>query len=67
MTMASNTRIYVVRDKELTPVALVEASTQAQAIGHVVRSNYLAGVAGQRELVELVGKGMKVEKAVGES
>lgn len=63
--MANNTRIYVVREQGATGAGrhLVEAATQAQAIGHVVRGKYTAEVAEQGELVELVSKGVKVEKA----
>lgn len=65
--MANNSRIYVVRTvSEGGPVRLVDAANQAQAIGHVVRNTYTAEVAEQRELVELVGKGVKVEKAGAE-
>ncbi len=60
--MASNTRIYVVRGPNKA-VALVKASSQAQAVGHVVRNAYEAEVAEQDTLVQLVGEGVKVETA----
>jgi hypothetical protein len=60
--MANNTRIYVVRGPNKS-VALVKASSQAQAVGHVVRSAYEAEVAEQDTLVALVGEGVKVESA----
>jgi len=60
--MANNTRIYVVRGPNQA-VALVKASSQAQAVGHVVRNAYEAEVAEQDILVELAGAGVKVENA----
>lgn len=67
--MANNTRIYVVREQrdDGERVALVDAATAAQAIGHVVRGQFTAKVAEQVELVEHVGKGVKVQKAGAES
>lgn len=69
--MANNTRIYVVREQADgvagTAVHLVDAATAAQAIGHVVRNKYTAKVAEQLELVEHVGKGIRVQKAGAES
>lgn len=66
--MATNARIYVVRDQDgqadsAANTRLVKASSQAQAIGHVVRARYTAGVAKQDELVRLMGAGVKVEEA----
>lgn len=55
----SNKRIYCVEGPATTH--LVEASSQAQAVNHVVRSLFTAVVANQRTLVELLGKGVKVE------
>ena len=60
--MASNTRIYVVRGPNQA-VALVRASSQAQAVGHVVKNAYEAEVAEQDTLVTLVEEGVKVETA----
>jgi hypothetical protein len=60
--MANNTRIYVVRGPNKA-VALVKASSQAQAVGHVVRNAYEAEVAEQDILVELASAGVKVELA----
>lgn len=61
--MATSTRIYAVEDSKSKTVALVEASTPAQARGHCARKQYAAKVATQTQLVELLGKGIKVEKA----
>lgn len=59
-------RIYVVRSSDPDDVTLVRASTQAQAIRHVVR-DYTAEVASQAELVDLLGNGAVVEQAGTES
>lgn len=58
-------RIYDVSDVESTPVVhrLVEAATQAQAKSHVVGNRFVAEVANQKTLIELLGKGVKVEVA----
>ena len=55
-------RIYVVTcgtDNK----TLVRATSQAQAIGHVVRSLYTAEVASQDDIVALLAAGKKVEEA----
>lgn len=44
-------------------VHLVKASTQAQAIGFVVRNTFKAEVASQDDLIALLGNGVKVEDA----
>ena len=54
-------RIYLVTDT--SNKRLVSASSQAQAIGHVVRAQFKATVATQSQLVELLGAGVKVEHA----
>lgn len=64
--MADKTRIYAVTDSKTKTVALVEASNPAQARGHCARNQYSAEVAGQKQLVELMGKGVKVEVAGAE-
>lgn len=59
-------RIYLVASKlgeGNEAGALVRASSQAQAIGHVVRNRYAAEVASQTQLVDLVTAGIKVEDA----
>ena len=63
-----NSRIYDVCDVEATPPVhrLVEAASQAQAIRHVVSKRFIADVAKQQTLVELLGKGVKVEVAGSE-
>jgi len=55
------TRIYYVSGADKP--RLVRASSQAQAINHVVRNQYTASVATQINLVELLGKGVVVETA----
>lgn len=66
--MANNTRIYVVTEQrdDGERVCLVDAATAAQAIGHCVRPKFAARVAEQADLVALIGKGVKVEKAGAE-
>lgn len=70
--MASATRIYVVveesegKSEPVTKPRLVRASSQAQAVGHVVRSRYSAKVAKQDDLETLLGEGVKVETASAE-
>lgn len=67
MTMAKTSkRVYVVNDGDNASRRLVEAASQAQAIAHVVRGKYVATVATQAELVDLVGCGVKVEQAGGD-
>lgn len=66
--MASdNTRIYLVTAMDAggntAEEFLVKASTQAQAIRHVVGEMFHAEVAAQGELVRLVGAGKKVADA----
>lgn len=54
-------RIYVVGGP--TGLRLVDAVTKQQAIAHVAHSTFNAAVASQHDLVELLGKGIKVESA----
>lgn len=54
-------RIYVVGGP--TGVHLVNATTKQTAIAYVAHSQYNATVASQNDLVELLGKGVKVEHA----
>lgn len=63
-------RIYLVASKlgeGEEAGALVRASSQAQAIGHVVRNRYVAEVASQTQLVDLLMAGIKVQEAGDES
>jgi hypothetical protein len=64
----SATRVY-----KLAPVLgnddlpqLVEATSQSQAYSHMARKHWVASIAGQFDLVELIGQGVKVEKALKE-
>jgi len=57
-------RIYVVTGEQQP--RLVRASSQAQAIGYVVRNKYKAAVASQTDLIELLSQGVKVEEATEE-
>lgn len=59
-------RIYLVSGGDKP--RLVQASSQAQAIGHVVRSQYKASVATQREIVAFMQDDelAEVETASGE-
>lgn len=52
-------RIYVVGGP--TGIHLVNASTKQSAIAYVAHNVYRATVATQNDLVELLGKGVKVE------
>lgn len=54
------TRVYRVEGGDKP--RLVQATSQAQAIGHVVRNQYSATVATQADLIDLL-PGTKVEKA----
>lgn len=57
--MSTKTRIYVVSSPH--DVRLVRAPHAAHAVRHVARDLIDARVAGQDELVILVGRGVKVE------
>jgi len=54
-------RIYVVGGP--TGIHLVSATTKQTAVAYVAHSQYNATVATQNDLVELLGKGIKVEYA----
>lgn len=61
----AETRLYKVRNKK-DPGAkarLVEATSQAQAIGHVVKDTYEASPATPKDVAEMYGYGTKSEKA----
>lgn len=60
----SNTRIYVVINKETK--RLVEAGSAAQAIRHCVRNQYSAKAATPREVAAFMGAGFTLERAGGE-
>ena len=53
------TRIYVVGGP--TGIRLVDATTKQQAIAHVANSTINAHVASQKDLVELLARGVTVE------
>jgi hypothetical protein len=58
----SSTRIYVVRPKKPGDAPrLVSAASQGAALRHVAASTLTVAVAGQNELVQLIGNGVKVE------
>lgn len=48
-----STRIYVVKDAD-TVIAVVRATSQSQAIGHVVRETFKATVATTEDIVKLL-------------
>lgn len=52
-------RIYAVYHGNIG--RLVRASTRSQALSHVAQSTFTIRVAGQEELVSLLGEGVKVE------
>lgn len=60
--MATQTRIYIVRDGVAT-IGLVRARSQAEALRHCTAGRFVAQVADQDQLIEAVGKGMTVEDA----
>ena len=59
----SNSRIYVVLNKQTGEKRLVEATTQAQAIRHCVMTIYRADVASAKTLAHYMGEGLRIEKA----
>lgn len=63
--MAVKRRIYVVSKKNADPLAgrLVDASSQAQAIRHVVGDEYQATIASTRGVANLIELGVKIETA----
>lgn len=56
-----STRIYLVTDRESQAKRLIRAGNQAQAIRHAAASRFAIEVAGQDDLVELLGSGQVVE------
>jgi hypothetical protein len=56
------TRVYVVHE-DGKAIALVRATSQAQAIRHVVGEKFEAIPADQDHLIDLLGKGMMVANA----
>lgn len=61
--MKTKTRIYSVAPTAGGPVRLVEAASQAQALGHVTRTAYAVEVASQQALVAAIQAGITVEQA----
>lgn len=65
--MPTPSRIYVIRSKgsENDPdqTSLVRAPTKSQALRHVAESCFIATVASQEELVQLLQHGVEVENA----
>lgn len=59
--MATEKRVYKVTTP--TGVRLVKAGNKIQAHMHVARSTITADLASQDDLIDLVGKGVKVEEA----
>lgn len=60
------TRIYAVTSADPDTLALVRATSQAQAVRHVT-ADYRAKVATQDQLVRLLQGGMKVEDATADA
>ena len=58
-----STRIYLVTDRDTQAKRLIRAGTQAQAIRHAAQSRFDIEVAGQDDLVQLLGSGQAVEVA----
>lgn len=62
--MASKTRIYIVKHhRDGGGKHLVRASSQAQALRHIVEEAYTCEVASQDDLVKAVAEGVKVVDA----
>lgn len=59
----TETRIYVVTNKNDNGRRLVEAASAAQAIRHCVSSIYEANVATAKSIAQYMGDGLKIEKA----
>jgi hypothetical protein len=58
------TRIYVVEESDgVEKSRMVEATSQAAAVNHVVRNRYAARVASATEVHQLTLKGIELEKA----
>ena len=58
-----STRIYLVTDRDTQTMRLIRAGNQAQAIRHAAQSRFDIEVAGQDDLVQLLGSGQAVEVA----
>jgi len=60
----STTRIYIVGSSDpVFPIRLVKASIRQQALSHVAQSLFTVRVASQDDLVNALGKGIKIENA----
>lgn len=60
----SAVRIYIVGSSDPAfPVRLVKASVRQQALSHVAQSLFTVRVASQDDLVNALGKGIKIENA----
>ena len=57
-------RIYIVGSSDpVFPIRLVKASIRQQALSHVAQSLFTVRVASQDDLVNTLGKGIKIENA----
>jgi hypothetical protein len=63
--MATAARIYTVADKQGRK-RLVEATHPSHVMRHVAADTFTVNVASQRELVDLLGKGVPVESIKAE-
>lgn len=61
-----NTRIYIVKKtgQELSDVRLVEATSQSQALRHVIGGSYVAEAVTPKELAGWMQQGTRVESAI---
>lgn len=64
--MAATTRIYLVQDAGGNSKRLVRATHPGHALMHAARTTFDVHVASQNELVDLLGRGIEVEKITGE-
>lgn len=53
------TRLYIVRDKEGSPVALLEAQTPAQCLGYMARQSWTAAYAEQTDIIAATKAGLE--------
>lgn len=59
--MATATRIYLVKNE--TSKVLVKATSQAQALRHVVKAKFAVEVPNSSEVADLIVSGTKLETA----
>lgn len=64
MAKTKTTRHYIVRDKETNkPLALIDATSVAQARSHMSQKMHVVAYAEQKDMMEAVKAGIESEKA----